>query len=373
VENGSLYLFHMIQPDREQVAVSDPTAAACDLELPFVRQALCPVHMKHLLMEKLHCSNGDASALGIQAIRVMSHTPGRKCVIEYDVTGLQSDATARALTLVGTVHARYASHSTYETMKTLWSAGYHGSSPDGISIPEPVAEIPELNMYLQHKARGKPAMHLLAGQGGIALAERIAEAAHKVHRLGVRKQRFYTIIDVVNSLRRRLQRAATHTPAWSDRLERLLAACLRLGVSIPAAPSCPIHRNFSPDQVLVDGERLYLLDFALYAEGDPALDIGNFLGHMKEYSLRSAGDAQALTDREAALTERYIELNAGRWATSALRQAISAYTTLTLARHIDTSRQFQERQPFSEALLELCELRLGLAQTHSSPQAYRWR
>jgi thiamine kinase-like enzyme len=373
VENGSLFLFHMSQPDQEQVAVSDPTAAACDPELPFVRQALSAVHMKHLLMEKLHCSNGDASEMGLQAIRVMHHTPGQRCMLEYDVTDHRPDATEKTVTLVGTVHARVSRYSTYKTMKILWSAGFYTGSPDGIFIPEPVTEIPELNMYLQRKAPGKTATHLLAGQDGIVLAERIAQAAHKIHHSGVRRQRFHTIVDELDILRQRLHDTARQKPEWSNRLERLLAACLRLGVSIPAAPSCPIHRDFHPDRVLVDGERLYLLDFDLYAEGDPALDIGNFLGHMKEYSLRSTGDAQALADREAALTDRYIELNAGRWWPSALRQAVSAYTTLTLARHIDISRQFQERQPFSEALLELCEQRLGLAQTHSSPQAYHWR
>src|SRR2546426_9353652 len=39
--------------------------------------------------------------------------------------------------------------------------------------------------------------------------------------------------------------------------------------------------------VIVNGERLFLLDFDLYCEGDPALDIGNFLGHITEQSLRS--------------------------------------------------------------------------------------
>jgi hypothetical protein len=373
VENVSLYLFNMIQPDQEQVSVSDSTAAASDAGLPFLSHALSPIRMQRQLMENLPRLIGDASTARIQAIRVVRHAPGQNCMIEYDVAVMRSDATTKTFTLVGVVNARASRHSTFKVLELLWSSGFTNKSPDGISIAEPVAEIPEFQIYLQRKAPGNPAMHLLAGRDGIALAKRIAEAAHKIHRSGVRARRWHTIVDELEILRQRLRTTARQKPEWSDRLERLLAACLRLGVSIPAAPSCPIHRDFHPDQVLVDGERLYLLDFDLYAEGDPALDIGNFLGHMKEHSLRSAGDANALVDREAALTERYIELNAGRWWPNALRQAMTAYTTLTLACHIDISRQFAERQPFSEALLDLCEQRLDLAQTHNSPRTIRSR
>ena len=34
-----------------------------------------------------------------------------------------------------------------------------------------------------------------------------------------------------------------------------------------------IHRDFYPDQVLVDGARVYLLDLDLYSLGEPPLDV----------------------------------------------------------------------------------------------------
>jgi hypothetical protein len=108
--------------------------------------------------------------------------------------------------------------------------------------------------------------------------------------------------------------------------------------------------------VIVDGERLYLIDFDLYCLGSPALDIGNFLGHITEQSLRTLGSAEALVDVERALEERFIEL-----AGAAVRPAVRSYATLTLARHVYLSTRFPERRAFSEPLLELVEERLGLA------------
>jgi aminoglycoside phosphotransferase (APT) family kinase protein len=147
---------------------------------------------------------------------------------------------------------------------------------------------------------------------------------------------------------------ATQKRVSARRIERLLAACDRLGAATPEPVARGIHRDFYADQVIVDGMRLYLIDFDLYCEGDPGLDIGNFLGHMTEQSLRTLGDPGALVERERAMEERFVEL-----AGEAARAAVRAYATLTLARHIYLSTQFPERRPFTGSLLELCEERLN--------------
>src|SRR5262249_38327665 len=142
--------------------------------------------------------------------------------------------------------------------------------------------------------------------------------------------------------------------AWAGPLRRLLAAAARLGAATREPKTCGVHRDFYADQVIVDGNRLFLIDFDLYAEGDPALDIGNFLGHITEQSLRTLGDPAALTDRELALEERFVELSGVTPA------AVRTYATLTLLRHIYLSPQFPERRAFTQPLIELCEERLGV-------------
>jgi aminoglycoside phosphotransferase (APT) family kinase protein len=117
----------------------------------------------------------------------------------------------------------------------------------------------------------------------------------------------------------------------------------------------PVHRDFYPDQVLLSGSRVYLLDFDLFCQGDPALDVGNFCGHLTEESLRTAGRADALAVCERALEERYSELTG-----APARTQVQIYSTLTLARHIYLSTQFPDRWHLTEQLLDLCEARLGL-------------
>src|SRR2546426_725257 len=127
-------------------------------------------------------------------------------------------------------------------------------------------------------------------------------------------------------------------------------------------PSC------CPDQALVDGERLHIVDLDLCSWGDPALDVGNFVGHMIEQALREHGDPGAFDAPAAALVERYSE-RAGR-ATAA---AATVYATLTLARLLGLSTRFPERHATAPALLDLCERRLGLAATRRpAPAADRY-
>lgn len=69
-----------------------------------------------------------------------------------------------------------------------------------------------------------------------------------------------------------------------------------------------IHHDFYGDQVIVMGDRLWLLDLDLYCQVHPALDMGNFIAHITEFSLREWGNPAALADRETALTEAAIVL-----------------------------------------------------------------
>jgi thiamine kinase-like enzyme len=114
----------------------------------------------------------------------------------------------------------------------------------------------------------------------VELVRRIAEAVHKIHRADVPAEHRHTMADELRILHKRLPEVARQEPAWERRIERLLAACDRLGESVPEPRACGVHRDFYADQVLVSGQRLVLLDFDLYCVGDPALDVGNFLGHV---------------------------------------------------------------------------------------------
>jgi Ser/Thr protein kinase RdoA (MazF antagonist) len=184
----------------------------------------------------------------------------------------------------------------------------------------------------------------------------VAEAAAKLHDHPLPAMRRHTIDDELRILHERLAQISARHPEWAARIAQIAHQAAVLARSLPTPHQRSIHRDFYPDQLLVAGDRLYLVDLDLLANGDPALDIGNFIGHMIEYSLRHSGDPMALAASEAILSQRYQQLVRPVGA-----REIEAYTTLTLARHIALSDQFEERRHCTEALLDLTEQRLAMA------------
>ncbi len=344
----------------------DPFGARADPRMPLLARALDPEEVERHLLVRLAGSPGAPERLALRAIRTVRYKPGRRCLIEYDVEVTRRDAPPEVVTLVAKARARGADTATFRLLQALRLRGFDETSPDGVAVPEPVTVIPELGVWLQRKVRGIAATAALAEPGGVALARRIADAMHKLHDARVAARRRHTMADELRILRQCLESLRERRPEWAWRLRRLLSACDRLGAATPPRPLRGIHRDCYPDHVLLDGERLYLLDFDLYCEGDPALDIGNCVAHITEQSVRTRGDPGALADREAALEDRFVEL-AGEPA----RQAVRAYALLTLARHVYVSTQFADRQAFTATLLELCEHRLGGALPQRAGEAGR--
>jgi aminoglycoside phosphotransferase (APT) family kinase protein len=340
--------------------VVDPFKVTADPAMPFLSLALNPLDVEMQFRRRLADLAGPGGQLHVLAIRVVRHKPGRRCLIEYDLAVERVGGGTQLMTVVGKARARGLDKGTYGTFAALWRAGFDDRSRDGISVPRPVGMVPEFQMWLHGKVPGTSATELLQGPGGVELSGRIAEAIHKLHRAGLRPASRHTMADELRILHERLPLVASWRPEWEKRIQRLLASCDALGAETPALRPVGIHRDFYADQVIVDGSRLYLLDFDLYCQGNPALDVGNFLGHMKEHSLRTLGDPDALADREQTLEDRFVELCGAH--PSDAHAAVQAYTTLTLARHVYLSTRFTDRRDFTGDLLDLCEERLKSSQ-----------
>ncbi|WNZ25850.1 aminoglycoside phosphotransferase family protein [Leptolyngbya sp. NK1-12] len=335
------------------IPITDPFNILADPAFAFLAAALDPQQVQSKFQAQVFYNSRRIQYLQLQAIRVVRHKLNRRCLIEYDVIVEQS-GRIRSMTWIGKVRAKRLNQASYRLQKILWDYSFHRDSPDGISVPEPVGQIPEWHMWLQCKVSGVPATTLLPKHEGLELSQRIAAAAHKLHQAWILPHRCHGIKEELTILHDRLARVTQQHPQWQTRLERILTACERLACTISSPLFCGIHRDFYPDQVLVNGSRLYLLDFDLFAGGDPGLDIGNFNGHLIEQGLRLLGDPNALAAQQTRLTEEFVQLSGEE-----TRHSIDVYTTLILVRHIYLSMQFPDRRPFTEMILEHCEQRFS--------------
>jgi aminoglycoside phosphotransferase (APT) family kinase protein len=257
------------------------------------------------------------------------------------------------VTLIGKTRARRSGNEAFRLQRALWDAGFDAQSQDHISVPEPIGVIAAFQMWFQRKVKGPTAEQLLTTKDAIPLARRVAQAIHKLHKTPIPTDKTHTIKDELKILRNCLAQVAILYPEWSQRLERLMRLCEKIGCEMQPAGPCGIHRDFYASQVIVESDRLWLIDFDLYCMGDPALDAGNFVGHITQQSLREYGRTEALMEVEHALEEEFVRLSGER-----TRAPLRVYRDLTLVRHIFLSTKFAERRHLAEPLLNLCEERL---------------
>jgi hypothetical protein len=322
-----------------------------DEALPTLSDALRPGVAEPLLIGRLERAIPGLAYL--RAIHVRAYKPGRRCLIEYELSVLGPTAALESQSVLGKIRANRFGNAGYRQLRAIWDAGFSSSSPDGISVPEPLGTVPALQMWLQRRVPGTVATEVLCGPRGIPLAERIAEAAHKLHTCGVAPEKRHTMADELRILVRCLNDVADAHPELTARVHRLIDMCVRLGGSLPSPAYCSSHRDFYGDQVLVSGHRLAVIDFDLFCEADPGLDMGNFLGHVTEHAFRRFANADALSWIERRLEDHFV-LRAGEH----VRQAVRVYAALTIARHVYLSTRFADRSRLTPALLSLAAARV---------------
>ena len=333
------------------IHVEDPYNVTTDPMMPFVIQALNPDFMSDKLKAIFQSADGGIE-INLEAIRVTRYKQGRRCLIEYDLQlSNLHDRKDKIITIIGKVRSKDAHHAAFNLAKTMWNGKFGPNSADGICVPEPIAIIPELHMWMQYKVEGEVATLALQSSDGPSISGRIAEAIAKVHQENFQTRKQHTIDDELNILQDRLSKVAEGQHDWKARLQQLMKQCTLQAKLLPERVRCGIHRDFYHDQVIINGSKIYLIDFDLFCEGDPSLDIGNFIGHLIELRIRSnSSNETVLKECEDAFKKRYIELNR-----EPNRNAINTYTILTLARHIYISTLFPDRREYTERILKLCE------------------
>jgi hypothetical protein len=307
--------------------VFDGFGVTRDSTMTFLREALTPSIMTGALQEVLN------TEVVLEKIEVKRYKPARRCLIAYTFHD--------GLTVLGKIRAKGLDKTSYETQTYFFEKN--------LPVPQLLGVVPNLNMWLQEYLAGVPLTDVLTTPHAPSLVREVARQLYRLHGLPPLTSRRHSPEDELNILDDRLKRVAEQHPAWSTRLHKLFQTCEHLALGLPVANAKGIHRDFYADQVLVADARLYLLDFDVYALGDPALDVGNFLAHLTELALRS-GNPDKFLGLERALESSYLALTS-----DSLGERIHVYKTLTLVRHIFISTQLEGRRAFTEGLLELCE------------------
>ncbi|KIC47830.1 hypothetical protein RA29_18460 [Tateyamaria sp. ANG-S1] len=313
---------------RVEEICQNPPIPATKGTIPGLAKALEPEHMRTGFGKKP------------KAITLTRLKPGRRAMVQYVLPDGQ--------VLLGKLRAKGADRNAPHFQSKLRAAGLDGC--DGVGVAAVTGTVDDPAIWLQEQVPGHA---LIDVQDGSAPAKRDAmrrtgRALAKLHGTPVQTTRQWTHADEWAVLEKALS-GGPH-----DDLLSLAKARLD---GLPRAPHVGLHRDFYFDQVLVTPDTIWLVDLDLYAVGDAAIDLGNFLAHLDELALRHGEDPSHFAALQDAFLQGYSDL-----ASLPDMQRVNSFRWISLARHIAIAARFPDRRHAIPAVEALCRSELSKVQ-----------
>jgi len=266
------------------------------------------------------------------SIEVLRHRLRKRCIfrLRFNALNEKSGKTTRR-SLIGKMYPdrRDRGEEVFTAMQGLWENGFSDRSQDGIRIPKPIAHIPEFHLLLMEDVPGDYWLgleHQGLEQAGVESSIKAAgKVLAKMHRSSLKVPKRHTVEDELKLLREHWIVVASQIhPELSDSLKVAFSKVSHTLDKCRSFEPALVHRDYYEKQVLVDGPKSFLIDFDTICLADPAIDLGNFLAHIRLAGLQSPGCAKRL---EEVFIKSYAPQRSGDFMTR-----VDAYTQSTLLR-----------------------------------------
>ena len=175
-------------------------------------------------------------------------------------------------------HDKEKGEQTYWLLRTLWDKASAGG--EGFTVGRPIAYLSGLRTLIQEEVSGTPFRDvLLRDDEATPVVRKVARALaalHLDHGVTLRyrlpwKEKEVATLERVGEL---LQRVCPHLrPTIEETVSAIVAG-------FEEVPTGPIHGDFRPDHIILDGDRVVLLDLDDFAEADPVLDVARILSYL---------------------------------------------------------------------------------------------
>lgn len=264
-----------------------------DSALPQLAALSDPATAEPILAEAL------GTPLRITGVEVLRHKPGRRCLFRYRLELGDGVRSVYAKT-----YASDRGPGVLAALRALYSVTKRSGGP---RVPAPMAYVEPYRLLVIGEVRGGPAEPELAN-GDEALAVRIAEALHRLHRSGAQLPRHHDLEDELAPLGMRRTGIVEAMPHLAVLADACLARAHRGAEHAWSWRRLPVHRDCYADQV-VTGPDIGLVDLDDAAMSEPAVDVANFAAHLRLSALRSPRRAPALGRSRSAFLAAYRHLD----------------------------------------------------------------
>lgn len=237
--------------------------------------------------------------------KVISETPGMRQVTHYSFRPDHGKDKAKTVETVGKF---YADDSTgkqcFQTMHTLHSVlARQDNAP--LALPRPIFYSDENRLLALHWVGHKPFPDLINQRNYRHYLRLAGLSLAYLHRTPIQHGTIKTLDDHLTELiTPHPLTMAKQLPEQSSRIEAIVAKLQHAMHGQKQQPTpVPLHRDFHLRQLFHGNRQVWLIDWDMYALGDPALDVGNFLVYLQTHYPLNAQSA------ESAFLQGYRSLN----------------------------------------------------------------
>jgi phosphotransferase family enzyme len=245
--------------------------------------------------------------------KVMRYSPGSRCTILYRLEyppGLSDGRGWPEIVVAKTYKGGKGKHA-YAGMRALWESDFARSG--GVTLAEPLAFLPDLNVLVQGPIREERTLQELIGEALRAGTPEALDELHArvrqtaaglatLHRSDVRFGPVRTWEDELDEVRGVVDNLASALPWVAQAATPLLARLQAAAVAQPADQTMTVHGTFRPGQVLIYRGEIGFIDFDSFCQAEPALDLSLFLRRTKDIALAILNDEENPSqERRAAL------------------------------------------------------------------------
>jgi len=265
-------------------------------------------------------SHNESVTWRVIGVELVKHKPGRRCALAYTM-----DGSGQRRRLFAKTYRNDRGAGIYEKLTRF---SLPGAGANGVLVPKPVAYLPEIHMLVTEFVDGRPLSDPLYDGTSDAPARRIATTIAALHGCGVRCERKWNPREELKST----ERWVADVPGATVRAARLLDRCRSEFEGLPHHLEFPVHRDFYPEQLMDSDGATVLLDLDDACSGDPAVDLGNFVAHLKLRHLQFPDRTPGCERARRVFLEEYGRRNPAGIEPKSLPQRIRFYEAASLLR-----------------------------------------
>ena len=286
---------------------------------------------------------------------ILKYNPGRRCVIAYEMAHKGHDDHKK--TFIGKVFRDQQGMEYFNLQKELWLRGFHPNAVDAVTVPEPIAYIPELHMLLQEQSPGLTLDDHLDAPNFEDKVRASAAALAKLHACDIKPVKTYSLDSELANLRQWAEELERLRPELSARFREQLFRLEALADTLPPSELTPVHRDFHYGQILFSDSRITVIDLDLLALGDPAIDVANFAAHLQFLAVQFLSDPHELDGMAELFVKEYKNCH----GTAQLDSRLTFYEAATFFRLLYVALTRPQYNAYFESLFAIGEQKTQVA------------